>query len=190
MDLKQYEEIIKFAIEKEIGAFNFYTRASQVAKYSGARELFIDFSKEEEKHRKLLEDITIEKVDQLKIETVPDLKISDYMVDVEFRSDLSYADILRVAMKMEERSLKLYTDLKQTAKEKEMNKLFDFLRIDARCLRRRFIHLLRCTAPVFHFSVLRIQLTHFWCFLDVRRRFFLLQRLVWVCCQLARSLFP
>ena len=127
MDLRHYTEMIKFAIEKEIGAFNFYTKASQVAKYSGARELFIDFSKEEEKHRKLLEDLTVEKIGQLKVEPVPDLKISDYMVDVEFRPDLSYADILRVAMKMEERSLKLYTDLKGTAKDDEMKKLFDFL---------------------------------------------------------------
>jgi len=128
MDLKQYDEMIKFAIEKEIGAFNFYTKASQVAKYSGARELFIDFSKEEEKHRKLLEDITGEKIAQLKVEkAVPDLKISDYMVDVEFRPDLSYADILRMAMKLEERSLKLYTDLKQTTLGQEIHKLFDFL---------------------------------------------------------------
>lgn len=127
MDLKQYGGIIQFAIEKEKDAFNFYTKASQVAKYSGARELFIDFSKEEEKHRKLLEEITLEKIDQLRVETVPDLKISDYMVDVEFRPDLSYADILRVAMKMEERSLKLYTDLRETAKGEEMNKLFEFL---------------------------------------------------------------
>ena len=128
MGLKQYDEIIKFAIEKGIGAFNFYTKASQVAKYSGARELFTDFSKEEEKHRKLLEDITVEKIAQLKVEkAVPDLKISDYMVDVEFRPDLSYADILRMAMKLEERSLKLYTDLKETALGQEIHKLFDFL---------------------------------------------------------------
>jgi rubrerythrin len=128
MGLKQYEEIIKFAIEKEIGAFNFYTEASQVAKYSGARELFVDFAKEEEKHRKLLEEVTDEKIAQLKVEkSVPDLKISDYMVEVEFRPDLSYADILRMAMKMEERSLKLYTDLKETAKGQEIHKLFDFL---------------------------------------------------------------
>jgi rubrerythrin len=128
MDLKQYDEIIKFAIEKEIGAFNFYVKASQVAKYSGARELFIDFSKEEEKHRKLLEDITVEKIAQLKVDqAVPDLKISDYMVDVEFRPDLSYADILRMAMKMEERSLKLYTDLKETTTVQEIHRLFDFL---------------------------------------------------------------
>ena len=128
MDLKPYEEIIKFAIEKEIGSFQFYTRASQVAKYSGARELFVDFAQEEEKHRKLLEGITVEKIAQLKIEkSVPDLKISDYLVDVEFRPDLSYADILRMAMKMEERSLKLYTDLRESAKDKEMNRLFEFL---------------------------------------------------------------
>jgi rubrerythrin len=127
MDLKQYEEMIKFAIDKEIAAFNFYTRASQVAKYSGARELFIDFSKEEENHRKLLEEITVDKIAQLKVEKVPNLKISDYMIDVEFRPDLSYADILRVAMKMEERSLKLYNDLKEAAKDQAMNKLFEFL---------------------------------------------------------------
>ena len=128
MDLKHYDEIIKFAIEKEIGALNFYTKASQLAKYSGARELFIDFSKEEEKHRKLLEDITDEKIAELKVEkAVPDLKISDYMVEVEFRPDLSYADILRMAMKMEEKSLKLYTDLKERAPGQEIHKLFDFL---------------------------------------------------------------
>jgi rubrerythrin len=128
MDLKQYDEIIKFAIEKEIGAFNFYAKASQGAKYSGARELFIDFSKEEEKHWKLLEGITDKKIAEVKVEkAVPDLKISDYMVDVELRSDLSYADILRMAMKMEERSLKLYADLKERAWGQEIRTLFDFL---------------------------------------------------------------
>jgi len=128
MDLKPYEEIIKFAIDKEIGAFDFYTKASQVAKYSGAKDLFVDFAVEEDKHRKLLEGITVEKIAQLKIDKdVPNLKISDYLVDVEFKPDLPYADILRMAMKMEERSLKLYTDLRDTAKDKEMNKLFEFL---------------------------------------------------------------
>ena len=128
MDLKPYEEIIKFAIDKEIGAFDFYTKASQVAKYSGAKDLFVDFAVEEDKHRKLLEGITVEKIAQLKIDKdVPNLKISDYLVDVEFKPDLPYADILRMAMKMEERSLKLYTDLRETAKDKEMNKLFEFL---------------------------------------------------------------
>jgi len=127
MDLKQYGEIIKFAIEKEIGAFDFYTGASQVAKYSGGRGLFADLAGEEEKHRRLLEGITVEKISSLKIETVPDLKISDYMIDVEFNPDLSYAEILRVAMKMEERSLKLYNDLTESHQGEEIVRLFRFL---------------------------------------------------------------
>ena len=127
MDLKQYGEIIKFAIEKEIGAFNFYTRASQVAKYSGGRGLFADLAGEEEKHRRLLEGITVEKISSLKIETVPDLKISDYMIDIEFNPDLSYAEILRVAMKMEERSLELYNDLAESHQGEEIVQLFHFL---------------------------------------------------------------
>ncbi len=127
MNEKQFKEIIEFAIDKEIRAFNFYTSASQVAKYSGAKELFSDLAKEEVGHRKLLEKMDIGKVAQAKIETVPNLKISDYMVDVEFKPDLSYADILRAAMKMEERALKLYTDMKESNKDNDLIKLFTLL---------------------------------------------------------------
>mgnify|MGYP001102309843 FL=1 len=127
MDEKQFKEITKFAIDKEIRAFNFYTSASKVAKYSGAKELFSDLAKEEEGHRKLLEKLDMEKMAKAKIETVPNLKISDYMVDVEFKPDLSYADILRAAMKMEERALKLYTDMKESNKDNALIKLFTLL---------------------------------------------------------------
>jgi rubrerythrin len=127
MDEKKFKEIIHFALDKEVRAFNFYTGASQVVKYSGAKELFLDLAKEEEGHRKLLEKLDIGKITRVKIEKIPDLKISDYMVEIEFKPDLSYADILRVAMKMEEHSLKLYNDLKESNQDEELKKLFSFL---------------------------------------------------------------
>ncbi len=127
MDEKKFKEITQFAIEKEIKAFSFYMSASQVAKYSGARELFLELAKEEEGHRKLLEKIDLEKIGQARIESVPNLKISDYMVEVEFRPDMPYADILRAAMKMEERSLKLYTDWNESTEDGDLKKLFTFL---------------------------------------------------------------
>jgi rubrerythrin len=127
MDEKQFKEIIKFAIDKEIQSYTFYTSASKVAKYSGAKELFTDLAKEEEGHRKLLEKLDVEKVTKVRIQSVPNLKISDYMVDVEFKPDLSYADILRGAMKMEERALKLYTDMKETNPDADLKKFFTFL---------------------------------------------------------------
>jgi len=127
MDEKKFKEIIQFAIDKEIEALNFYTGASQNAKYSGAKELFLSLAKEEEGHRKLLQNLNIEKVAQKRIEKVPDLKISDYMIDVEVKPDLSYADMLRIAMKREERSVKLYEDLRGSNPDEELKKLFTFL---------------------------------------------------------------
>jgi len=127
MEEKKFKEIIKFAIEKEIEAFNFYTGASQNAKYSGGKELFGSLAKEEEGHRKLLENLNMEKVSQKRIEKVPDLHISDYMVEVEMKPDLSYADALRVAMKREEKSLKLYNDMKESNKDEDLKKIFTLL---------------------------------------------------------------
>lgn len=127
MDEKKFKEIIQFAIEKEIEAYKFYTEATQNAKYSGGKELFSSLAKEEEGHRRLLENLNMEKVAQKRIEKVPDLHISDYMVEVEMRSDLSYADILRIAMKREEKSLKLYTDMKDSNSDEDLKKLFTLL---------------------------------------------------------------
>ena len=127
MDEKKFKEIIQFAIDKEIEAFNFYTGASQNAKYSGGMELFLSLAKEEEGHRKLLENLNMEKVSQKRIEKVPDLHISDYMVEVEMKPGLSYADTLRIAMKREEKSLKLYNDMKDSNTDEDLKKLFTLL---------------------------------------------------------------
>ena len=127
MDEKKFEKIIRFAIDKEVKSFNFYTEASKVTKYSGAKDLFSDLAQQEVGHRKMLEKLDMEKIAQAKIEKVPDLKISDYMVDAEFSPNMSYADILRKAMKMEERSLKLYNDMKEKNKDENLMKVFTFL---------------------------------------------------------------
>ncbi len=127
MDVTRFQEIINFAIQKEIEASNFYRRASQVVKFSGTRELFLDFAKQEEGHRKLLEDLDMEKVTHARIEKIPNLRISDYMIDAELRPDIAYADILRIAMKREEHSIKLYNDLKPLNGDDGLTKLFDFL---------------------------------------------------------------
>ena len=127
MEEKKFKEIIQFAIGREIDSIDFYTRVSQVAKFSGTKELFLDFAKQEEGHKRLLENVHIEKISQPRIDAIPDLKISDYLVDAEFRPDISYAEILRMAMKREERSVKLYTDLMEPAQDADLKKLFAFL---------------------------------------------------------------
>ena len=127
MDEKEFRKVVQFAIEKEIGTSNLYAFCGRIAKYSGAKELFEELAKEEEGHRKLLEGLSIERVDQAKLEPIQDLRISDYLIDVTCKPDSSYADILRVVMKNEEYSVKLYNDLKTSCRDEESRKLFTFL---------------------------------------------------------------
>ena len=127
MDEKEFQEVVRFAIEKEIGTYNLYTMCGQIARYSGAKELFEELAKEEEGHRRLLENLSIGRVDQAKLEPIQDLRISDYLIEVECRPDSSYADILRLVMKNEEHSVKLYNDLKASCRDEDLKKLFVFL---------------------------------------------------------------
>ncbi len=75
----------------------------------------------------MLEKLDMKKIARAKIGKVPDLKISEYIVDAKFKSDMPYADILRMAIKMEERALKLYTKMNQSNKDENLNKLFTLL---------------------------------------------------------------
>lgn len=127
MEQEQFGEILRFAVGKEIEARDFYQEASAMARFSGAQELFLELSKQEEGHRKLLEDLDMGKITSAAIQSLPDLKISDYLVDAELRPDIPYADILRIAMKREERSVKLYSDLHASATDESLRKLFSFL---------------------------------------------------------------
>jgi len=127
MDEKKFKEIIQFAIQREIESMDFYDRASKLVKHSGTRDLFLDFVKQEDGHKRKLEEARAGKIVLEKIEKIPNLKISDYMVEAELKPDISYGDILRIAMKREERSVRLYTDLNQKNQDETLGNLFTFL---------------------------------------------------------------
>ena len=127
MNEKQFEEIIRFAIHREIESMDFYNKASNLVKHAGTRDLFLDFVKQEEGHKTKLEEVLAGKIVLGQIEKIPNLKISDYMVEAELKPDISYGDILRIAMKREERSVKLYTDLNKKNQDEVLRNVFSFL---------------------------------------------------------------
>jgi rubrerythrin len=127
MDEKKFQEMIQFAIQREIESVDFYNQASKMVKQSGTRDLFLDFMKQEEAHKKKLEEVQSGKITLGQIEKIPNLKISDYMVDAELKPNISYVEILRIAMKREERSVKLYADLNEKNQDEKLRNLFTFL---------------------------------------------------------------
>ena len=129
MSFDSYEEIIKFAIEKEIEAAAFYEEASQQEPYAGAKETLESFAKEEKKHRVMLEDFLKgeRNFSDYKFKWIPDMKRSNYLVDLEYKKGMPYSDILRLAMKREEKALKLYNELLEKTDDKSLAKVFKML---------------------------------------------------------------
>jgi rubrerythrin len=129
MSFGSVEEIIEYAIGKEEEAVVFYTELSENEAYSGAREAFKDFAGEEKKHVAMLKDFSADKgkIDQYKYDWIPDIKRSDYMVEIEYEKGMNFLDILRLAMKREEKALAIYNELAGKVEDDSFIKMFKIL---------------------------------------------------------------
>ena len=131
MDFKSLDDILDFAISKEVEAEQFYLSLCDEESLSGNRELFQDFAKEERKHADLLESLkaggVVEGVDDYQFKWIKDIKRSDLVLDIAYEKGMNYRDILMLAIKREEKALKLYNDLLDRAETDSREKVFKIL---------------------------------------------------------------
>jgi len=105
------DEILDFAIGKEEEAAQLYTRLGRQTEKSWMRQVFEEFAGEERGHKAKLEAVKEGKRLLPAAGKVMDLKIADYVMDVEASPGLDYQDALIVAMKEEKAAFRLYSDL-------------------------------------------------------------------------------
>lgn len=129
MSFDTFEEILQFAIDREREAIDFYEGVSRREAFAGTRETFLAFAREEKKHEALLQDfLKGEKpLADYDFRWVPDLKRSDYTVNMAYEESMGYADLLRLAMKREEASLKLYNELAAKVSQDDLLAVFQML---------------------------------------------------------------
>jgi len=131
MKFENLEAILDFAIENEIEAVEFYTSLTNEDTFSGSTKMFTEFAEEERKHQKMLEDFKTKgitaSIEGYKLEWITDIKRSDYVVDLEYSPGMWYNEILLLAMKKEEKALKLYNQFLTQADSDESKKLFKIL---------------------------------------------------------------
>ncbi len=125
---KQYKDIVQFAIERELDAYNFYTEAKKNAKTSNAKTFFDQLARQELIHKQKLESMQLSKEVLMDLSV---LNIDDYSVHESFSNDMQfhmeYQQILSLAIKRETLSAKLYTDIRNIVKDPEQQKVFDRL---------------------------------------------------------------
>lgn len=129
MNFKSMDDILDFAIEKEIEAEKFYTELSNEETFSSARTFLEEFAGEEKKHQDLLRRFKEDRevLDSYKFEWITDIKRSDYLVDIPYEKGMPFTDTLRLAMKREEKALRLYNELLEKADDESLKKILKML---------------------------------------------------------------
>lgn len=118
-----FDVVLDFAIDKEIEANRFYVGLAKKMKNPAMRRVFESFAKEELGHKAKLEAIKQGQKIQPAAK-VTDLRIADYVVDVEPGPDMSYQDALVLAMKNEKAAFRLYMDLADQVQNKDQKAIF------------------------------------------------------------------
>ncbi len=121
---KSIDEALDFAIQSEERAANFYKMLAERAETASMRSVFEGFSREELGHKAKLLAIKQGDMELPAPQKVQDLKVGDYLVDVEVDGDLSYQDSLILAMKREKAAYRLYSDLAALAQETKLRQVF------------------------------------------------------------------
>jgi len=127
MDLSNFQEVITFATRKEADAATLYETYANKVSNPGIKKMFEELTKEELKHKAILEGVTEQKVEEYGLTTVPDLKISDYSQEQQFKPDMNFQEALLLAIKREENSLNLYNNLIKSTDNPQLQKLFQTL---------------------------------------------------------------
>ena len=129
MTFESFEVLIEFAIEKEREASAFYADLARQTSFSGVKEALLEMSQEEKKHQTMLENLGSNQalVEDYKFKWIPDIKRSDYIVDIQYEPGMNFVNILRLAMKREELSLKMYNELHKRTDDSENIKVFKIL---------------------------------------------------------------
>jgi rubrerythrin len=137
-EFKSVDDILNFAIQNEQNAVDFYTGLAAHARNEEMKEVFTQFAKEEMGHKAKLVNIKTTGIYRIQQEKVLDLKIGDYLVDIQPTPGMGYQETLILAMKREKNAFKLYMDLSSKAPTPELHDLFLSLAVEESKHKLRF----------------------------------------------------
>ncbi len=124
MGQNAYLEILDRAIDSEIEAARFYSDVAAATANSYLQDLFTAFSKEEQKHRRILEGFRSDPTTVISFAKVPDLGVSETVPEPVLSIDMQPADAIALAMKKEESAMRQYSQLAEACEDAAQKKIF------------------------------------------------------------------
>ncbi len=124
MKKEDYQDIIERAIQGEVEAAQFYADVADKTVNAYLKDLFTTFSKEEQRHRQILESFRDDPSASISFEKVPDFHVSDTVDAPALSLDMKPVDAVALAMKKEELAMKQYSELADVCTDPGRKKLF------------------------------------------------------------------
>jgi rubrerythrin len=118
------DEILDYAIDQEQQAADFYARFAARAEKPGMKKMLLEFAEEENHHKERLLAVRTGERKLTPEKEILDLKVSDYLVEVDASDNISYQDALIVAMKRERAAVKLYRDMAEKVQDTNFKQVF------------------------------------------------------------------
>jgi rubrerythrin len=124
LNQKKFNEIIDFAIKREQEAVGFYRDIKKLISFENSIELLDNLEEMERVHVEILEGIRIKTMKNVLLPRGETLEVEKHQVKINPSKDMSYHDILTLAIQREEESLQLYNKLSSQPGDDDIRKLF------------------------------------------------------------------
>lgn len=123
MDKTTMDDMLDLALEREDAAYRLYLNAAKKTTNPSAKKIFDELAAQEAGHKKLILNLDKQKIAGYTFTQVPDLGISEYLVNIPYHDSMTYQEILIYAMKSEEKSCRFYLEAEKMTDDPELKKL-------------------------------------------------------------------
>ncbi len=124
MNREELIKIIEFAIENEVGAYQFYKDAAEKLGDEALKETFEDLAKDELEHKKFLQEFLDGGTEDINIDESSDYKVAETVEKPPLTADMNFADAMALAMKNEEEAMQMYQQLADACIDKKEKDIF------------------------------------------------------------------
>lgn len=131
MELTTFNNALDFAINREKEAVAFYQDLQAMAKFASQKELMGEFENMEKGHVTLLEGVKNNQEPARLSKAVPaDIHLDEYLVSSAPTAEMTYQDILIIAIKKEKKAADLYTRLNADTEDPALKDVFGRLIVE------------------------------------------------------------
>jgi rubrerythrin len=127
--INELTELLDIAIDREIASEAFYVASQKKTADQGAIELMQELAREEAKHYQWIKGLKGKAVSTQSWhpEKVPDLMVSEYLIDTPISDSAMLQDVITAAMKREQYSMEFYSKMKHLSEDRPVKQLCERL---------------------------------------------------------------